>query len=184
MIFNRNFDRTLWLILNGEKYNKNLICDFICLIPESLKKQIDDAFVKYEEVMNNSDTDILDREDIKGEFYVDNNKYYFILDMVLDKLTIGIKMLFNGEYQKLYELSLYGDSFIDKIQKGDNYYLGRIEEFITNKVVNYELFNNFIGVIVLTKESNSFPIYKKININMIPDDININVVNNKIRKKC
>lgn len=186
MIFNGNFDKILWIILNGEKYNKTLICDFINLIPEPLKEQMDDAFVKYEGIMNNSNIDILDREDIKGEFYLNNTKYYFILDMVLDSLTIGIKMLFNGEYQKLYELTIYSNCNFDKIQKGDNYYLGRMEEFITNKVINYELLNNFIGVMVLTKESNCFPIYKKINVNMIPDDIKISEVSidNKIRKRC
>ena len=72
MIFNKEFDKPLWLILNGDNRNKELILDFIDSIPAPLYQQLLDAFLVYKEQMELDNIYILDREDITGDFSVDN----------------------------------------------------------------------------------------------------------------
>jgi len=107
MIFNREFDKTLKLILNGDKNNKDIIIDFISSIPDSLYQQIKSSLLKFDKIREEN-VYLLDMEDIDGEFIVNNKiKYYFVLDMIFNCLTIGKTYLINGNESKELEIKLY-----------------------------------------------------------------------------
>ena len=100
MIFNKEFDKTLKLILEGDKNNKDIIIDFISSIPDSLYQQINNSLLKFNKIREEN-VYLLDMEDIDGEFIVNNKiKYYYILDMIFNCLTIGKTYLINGNESK------------------------------------------------------------------------------------
>ena len=182
MIFNKEFDKPLWLILNGDNINKELILDFIDSIPASLYQQLLDAFLVYKEQMELDDIYILDREDITGDFSVDNMKYYFIIDMIFNCLIVGRESLYNGEYVKDFELCLFSDSLYNRLEVINNQYLGSIDGFVTGNKINYELINTFFGTMIVKKENNCLVKYKRINTDLFLNDIGI-VNKTKLKKR-
>lgn len=188
MIFNKEFDKSLWLILKGDNDKKRMVLDLISSIPAPLYQQIVDALVKFCEVREKDNIYILDREDINGEFLLNENyKYYFTLDMVLSCLIVGKKVLLRGEYQKIFELTLFSDASYNKVENFGEQYLGSIYQPYLNSAVNYELISTLLGMMVVTRKPDCLPMYKKVNINTIPNDITINELDEnkrllKIRK--
>ena len=183
MIFNKEFDKTIWLILNGDSKNKKIILDFIDSIPAPIYQQLLDAFVEYRKQIDLNNMYILDREDITGEFSFGNVRYYFILDMVFNCLIIGRQILVNGEYNKDFELSLFSDSSYNKLEVFNNQYLGSIDGSLIENKVNYELVNTFVGTMIMKKEDTCVSKYKRINTDMYYSDANI-VDKIKIKKRC
>lgn len=182
MIFNKEFDKPLWLILNGDSKNKKLILDFIDMIPAPLYQQLLDAFVEYKKQIDLDNMYILDREDVTGEFSVGNVKYYFILDMVFNCLIVGRQMLVNGEYKKDFEMSLFSDSTYNKLEVFNNQYLGSIDGSLIENKINYELINTFVGTLIIKKENNCLSKYKRVNTDMYYSDMNI-VDKFKVKKR-
>jgi len=180
MIFNKEFDKSLWLILNGDSKNKQLILDFIDMIPAPIYQQLLDAFVVYKKQIELDNIYVLDREDITGEFSVGNIRYYFILDMILNCLILGRQILVIGEYKKDFEMSLFSDSSYNKLEVFNNQYLGSIDGCLIENKINYELVNTFVGTMVLKKENNCLSKYKKININSFCNDM---VGKSKVKKR-
>lgn len=174
MIFNKEFDKSLWLILKGDKDKEKVVLDLISSIPAPLYQQMLDAFHKYREVMELEDSYILDREDINGEFLVNNIKYYFTLDMVLCCLTIGKKVKVYDKCYKIFEINLFSNTSYNKVENLSDQYLGSIYQPYLDITTNYEYINTFLGMMVVTRRTNYLPMYRKINVRMIPDDITIN----------
>lgn len=161
MIFNKEFDKTLKLILNGDKNNKDIIIDFISSIPDSLYQQIKSSLLNFDKIREEN-VYLLDMEDIDGEFIVNNKiKYYFILDMIFNCLIIGKTYLINGDESKELEIKLYSDG-TDTLSFGEKY-LGSLYKSVDNDRVDYELVNSIFGLMFVSKNSRLLSNYKKIN---------------------
>ena len=100
-MFNSEFDRSLWLMIIGDKNNSYNIINFIKSIPSELFNLIDielDKYMKYEQC----NISILDREDIclygecNSRF---NGKYFFVIDMIQNSLTITKSIYVNEKPQ-------------------------------------------------------------------------------------
>ena len=160
MIFNKEFDKTLKLILDGDKNNKEIIIDFIRLIPGSLYGRIKSSLMNFDKIKKEN-TYLLDMEDIEGEFIVNNKiKYYFILDTILNCLTIGKNYLIDGYESMEFELKLYSDGS-DTLSFGEQY-LGSLYKSFDNDKVDYELVNSVFGLMFVSKNRHLVSSYKKI----------------------
>ena len=160
MIFNKEFDKTLKLILDGDKNNKEIIIDFIRLIPDSLYGGIKSSLMNFDKIKKEN-TYLLDMEDIEGEFIVNNKiKYYFILDTIFNCLTIGKNYLIDGYESKEFELKLYSDGS-DTLSFGEQY-LGSLYKSYANDKVDYELVNSVFGLMFVSKNRHLVSSYKKV----------------------
>lgn len=183
MIFNKEFDKSLLLILNGDNKNKKLILNFIDSIPITLYKKMLDGFVEYKKQKEIDNIYMLEKEEIKSEMVIDNIKYYFVIDLIFNCLIVGRSSLKNGEYNKDFELALFSDSSYNKLEVFDNQFLGSIDGTLIDNRINYDLVNTFLGVMIVKRENNSLSRYKRIDINKFIDDMNKNN-KTRIKKKC
>ena len=178
MIFNKEFDKSLLLILNGDNKNKKLILDFIDSIPLSLYQEMLEGFVEYKKQMEIDNIYMLDRQDVKGEVLVDNVKYYFVIDMIFNCLIVGRSSFKNGEYTKDIELTLFSDSSYNRLEVFNNQFLGSIDGDLIDNRVNYDLINTILGIMIVKRENNCLTKYKRIDIENVLNDMN---KNNKTR---
>ena len=114
MIFDKNYDRSLWLLLASDKVNREKIIDVIKNIPDELNEKICLIIEKYNK-------DFVDSEEIRFEV---GNLIYFV-KIIGEELSI--KFVKNDEFQKeIVKLFLnpLSESSFDSLKDYTPYNLG------------------------------------------------------------
>lgn len=145
MIFNEDYDRSLWLILSGNKNNRERIANFIKEIPEELYKQIRKSLLRYREYLNkNRGILVCDREPIEfsGEFETAGDMlYWYSIDAVTGELEIGKGIKVEKEVLDVFQLTLYPltKRQYRKMTTLNDYLLGEIIFNYTEEEINGEI---------------------------------------------
>ena len=132
MLFNRGFDLSLYLIIAGDKKNKDLIENFIKIIP-------DEFYVYLRNEINNLEINYNDRYDLETKKFFLNDGFMYMIKSGINSSKLEIKLYrrdFNDNIEENYNLSLlYLDE--DKLYNNlkDNFELG---EFSYN-IVEYDI---------------------------------------------
>ena len=167
-MFSEEFDRSLWLMLGSDKNNREDIVNFIRSVPNELYQQIYiqlDKYEKYEE----SNIDILDREDIclygncNGKYDL---RYYFVVDMIQNSLTIGVGNNIDMNFIKSYEITLYAKSRYNSVDLFSSQILGNIINHTDDVKTEYELIDGLLGKMVVYSNNGSLKKYKKVSKNV------------------
>ena len=176
MIFSEELDKSLSLILESDKKNRDKIKCFIENIPASLFQQIYDKLEEYREYESRN-LDIFDLDDLclHGECnYYDNRfKYSFVIDLVSNTLSIINCMLINGDYKDNTELTLYMGSRYNNVDVFGRQYVGSFTNYITKSKIEYDLINTLLGLMVeyscfdYKRMSEGLKKYKRVNTNTI-----------------
>jgi len=123
MVFNSEFDNTIWLILASDKKYREKIADFIYNIPEDLYKKI-----CYQLELYRSGRDIRANEYTKVFRDKEWNNYFYIVNIDSREIKISLKK-WNSMGDKLEEnisLSMYAVSLEDlmNINLDNSLYIG------------------------------------------------------------
>ena len=167
-MFSEEFDRSLWLMLVSDKNNREDIVNFIRSIPKELYQQIYIQLEKYKEY-EDCDIDILDREDIclygscNGKY---NSKYFFIVDMIQNSLTISMGSNRDMNFIKSYEITLYAKSRYNSVDLFSSQLLGNIINHTDDVKTEYELIDGLLGKMVVYSNNGSLKRYKKVSKNV------------------
>lgn len=180
MIFNNNFDKSLWLILASDKHRRMEIANFLNLIPKDVLDKIsyhlksdmaEDTTIKF----NNATRDLLE------------NTYLYKIEMSKKKLTIKYSKWGQSidETEENFELSLVSlsEDLIKEVGFSDSIYLGgcysnNVSLFLNALFVKcdgyfyYAYFDDVKQKVVVEILGNKVK-EKSIDLNMIPDDINL-----------
>lgn len=181
MIFNKELDKSLWLILESDKKNRDRIKCFVESIPNDLYQQIYNKLDEYSEY-EKGHLNMFDLDDffLKGEClgYL-NKKYSFVIDIVGNSLSITESMLINGKFKDLIELTLFMGSRYNSVEISGRQSIGSFTNYVTKNVVNYDLINTLLGLMIeysnydYRKCADGFKKYKRINTNLIVDELNL-----------
>lgn len=166
MIFNRYCDRALWLILAANDKNRDVIINFIKDIPYELHEKIENSLDIFNEYEDN-DVDIFDRDEtvVSTELFVSNGyKYWVILDMFFGTLNIGRS--FNDKPD--IDITLYMSG---KHNENDDQVLGYV--YFDGAETCYEISNTLLGRMVVSFTSGKLKRCRRVDTEMIPDDIKI-----------
>lgn len=172
-MFNEEFDRSLYLMLKSDKNNREDIVNFIRSVPLELFQQIYIQLEKYEKY-EECDIDILDREDIclygncNGKYGL---KYYFILDMIQNSITIGVGNIIDMDFVKSYEITLYAESRYNSIDLFSSQILGNVINHSNDSKTEYELVDGLLGKMVVYTNNGSLKKYKKVGKNVDTDKL-------------
>jgi len=110
MIFNSEFDKSLWLMIKGDIRNRKKIVDFIKSIPDELILSIRDSLVEYDKYKKeNEGISYDDREYICFNKQIYNKVgelYSFNIDIRKDMLSITKSIYVMGAYYKNFSIEL------------------------------------------------------------------------------
>lgn len=192
MIFSEELDKSLSLILESDKKNRDKIKCFIENIPASLFQQIYDKLEEYREY-ESGNLDIFDLDDLclHGEFnYYDKRfKYSFVIDLVNNSLSINKSMLINGEYKDNIELTLYMVSRYNNVDIFGRQSIGSFTNYVTKSEMEYDLINTLLGLMVeyscydYNRNSEGLKKYKRVNANTINGKLELSNKNSLCRVK-
>lgn len=190
MIFGKQYDESLFIMMAGDKKNRGKILEFVKSIPEELHQQIKEAIDKYMEY-EKTDIELLDGEDffINGSYLDgDNFRYWFNIDMLIGSLTIGKCFQTDNGYIRVIEISLLRGGNYDALSIGGKQWIGNVvDDFKENGYVTsfedllyrynefgYTLVNNRMGVSLKYARGN-VPVLKNVSKGIdlcnIPSDI-------------
>ena len=182
MIFNEELDKSLCLMLESDKKNKEHIECFINSIPSEVYQQIYDKLREYEEYeCGKLDIFELDNLCLYGEcnYYEGRFKYSFVIDMVDNSLKITKNMLISGEYKDYAELTLCMGSRYNDVNVFGRQYIGSYTNYVTKNKTEYNLISTLIGLMVeyscydYKKMSEGFKKYKRVNLDLILMELNL-----------
>ena len=171
MIFNKELDESLRLILENDGSRSLRISNFIKSIPVELFEQIYLQLDKYREYEENG-IDIFDREDfcLRGECVSETSrKYTFIIDMIENSITISRYMplmkneMCDVDFMKTIEITLYADSRYNNMEIFGERRLGRYSDKLRNIDTSYELVDTIFGRRIRYNGDIGFKKYQKIN---------------------
>ena len=193
MIFNKNLDESLRLIIESDSKRRDKVVSFIKSIPNELFNQIYVQLEKYAEYEKNG-VDIFDREDycLRGECVNDyDKKYTFVIDMFDESITIARyvpsslnKFLqIDGGYTKTFEITLYSQNRFNNTDNFDEQRLGKIFNNVQNTCVDYKVIKTIIGNMVTYLDDYGFRRYQSFELNDNCDDLNIDSLNNTSRNR-
>lgn len=131
MIFNKEYDKTLWLILSKNSDNRTLIINFLKTVPKEL-------FDGLHEVLKNTEG----LPDECEPIYVKVNKdlsYWYCVDKETEILEVGREFSILGEKTEIFHLILYPlrKMEYEEMNNGDSIPLGIIYNYFVGKN-NYE----------------------------------------------
>lgn len=110
MIFNSEFDKSLWLMIKGDIKNRKKIVDFVKSIPYELILDIRDNLVEYDKYkMDNIGIDYDDREYrcFNKQIYSSVGELYsYNIDVRRDILSITKSIYVMGAYYKNFSIDL------------------------------------------------------------------------------
>lgn len=177
-MFHIDYDKTLSLILEGDKFNRDKIKDFLESIPKEIQIQIKDAIDKWCYYEDNGVV-LTKRNEFCffGEYTMeDNYRYWFELDMLLNSLTIKKSMYLKDSYEDLLELSLCAPSTYMRVENNGYQHLGHfMYGYGIKETINYDLVDTFLGLMVTIRSKNNFSRFKIVNMD--------NLDNKKGRKR-
>lgn len=151
MIFDKNLDKALWLLLSADRKNSEKVVNFINIIPEELKEQIQEKIKIYNEYKMNGNKNF---SFLCGDCEIDNKLlFWFEIDTYFGELEMGYMESNCGIYKDVFKMTLLLDENLSLIDNFGKKNIGRIEYDIhTNKIDN-------VGSIVESSE-NSYDLYK------------------------
>ena len=123
MIFDRNYDNILWLLIDGDKNNRDIIINFIKSIPSELLIKIQEAILEY----NNYKLDKENKDYVgfNGDMYDKNgNLYSFNIDDDSDVLRLSRSTYNYGKYYNDFDLVLSSYNDIDQLSGYSKVILG------------------------------------------------------------
>lgn len=174
MIFNKELDESLRLMLESDRKRRDKIINFVLSIPDDLYQKIYVELSKYNEYEQNN-IDLFDREDfcLSGETINTNNcKYSFVIDMIENSITISrykieddMKRSMNAEdgCEKVFEITLYASTRYNNISNFKYQKLGKFIDNITGIDVEYDLKSTKFGNMVTFLDDIGFRKYQKVN---------------------
>lgn len=181
MIFSKELDESLWLMLESDKKNRRKVSEFLKAVPSELYEQISIQLDKYREY-EDSGIDILERDTIclYGNCLDQNNyKYSFIVDMINHSLSISKSFFRENEYVKQFELTMYAKSRYNSVDVFGRQMLGSIYESGMSGKYEYDLVDMLFGKMIICSYDNNIKKYKRVKINDILDDIRIEDLSSK-----
>lgn len=151
MIIDKNFDKSLWLVLNADKKNSERVVNFIVNIPNELKEQIKEKIKILNEFKNSEDKRITF---LCGEYETSEHLlYWFELDSYFEEIDMGYKR-FNGcVYEDVFEMTLSLSEDLFSVKNFDKKNIGRIEYDISTKNID-NIFN------VVESSENEYNLYR------------------------
>lgn len=160
-MLSERYNRSLSLILESDRNNKDKIINFINDIPNDLLRSIDDKLCIYQEYLSGKrsiyDSDVVFC--LSDNVIVDNECLYsFIIDMVADSITITKSKKISDGLLKESELVLYVETTYNSVFTLGKQSLGIFNHMGTK--VNYELINTFFGLIVVSSNGGILNRYK------------------------
>lgn len=187
MVFNEEFDRTIWIILASDKDNRFNIAEFIYNMPRELLEKIYNQLKLYS---SDNDNKAMKSNDFRKALRdKDGNNYFYTVDMDSQEIKINLKK-WNSSSDKLEEnigLSLYAISIEDltNIEEDFPLYIGNyhyntsgfLNPFSSTLVVlgderDYEIFENTIlGLKISVTDDNRT--FRRVNIKNMPQDISL-----------
>lgn len=198
MIFNKDYDKMLWLILKNDKGNRERILEFIKSIPSDFLVKIQDTIKEYEEYKL-SDDKHLKMRNFNGKFY-DGEKYlyHFSIDKDRDTLFVGRNAFKYGKIFNDFGLLLFNGSNVNQINTFDEYVIGNISfdyELINDGMrivqgkytfIDYKLLDVMLGKVIVTSNRDWIMFKNRmvfVDINNVPDNYNLGDVNILVRKR-
>ena len=147
MIFNSEFDKSLWLLIKGDIKNRKKIVEFIESIPSELILSIRDSLIEYDKYkMDNIGIDFNNREYkcFNNQMYTNYGELFsFNIDSKKDILSITKSIYIMGAYYRNFSIELKnltddkGKSRIGNI--GNVYY--SIDGIGNVRKINYDIMN-------------------------------------------
>lgn len=181
MIFSEELDRSLWLILESDKKNRDRIRCFVGSIPMELYQQIYERLNEYRKY-ENGDLNILGADSfcLSGECFGElNRKYSFVIDMIDNSLSITESLLIKDKYKELNELTLFMGSRYNNVSVFGRQSLGSFMNYTTKNEMNYDLINTLLGFMVeysnydYKRFNDGFKKYKRIGNNLTVDELSL-----------
>ena len=202
MIIDKNIDKSLLLVLNAERENRDKIIGFINSIPDELKLLIKDRMKLYEDYKKNGEKNLAY---LCGEYNTsDDLLYFFEIDTYFKEIDIGCMKSNGYVYEDVFGLTLSLDDELLLIKNFDKKYVGRIEYDIYTENVDgicsiksssentYNLVKTPLGYVVLCSRDNDKGVkkhYQKIDVSGISEELHmediqeLNNVNRLVRRK-
>lgn len=187
MILGNDYDRTLWLMIECNKDDRNNIIDLINEIPCELYERIRNSLYILNKYGNESGTSNLDY--LHGNIIVDDRKYYYRIDNYKYCLILGRSKKEDNVYNEEIELCLNRISK-DEIFKGYNLLVGSIQ-YNNGEIKKLCLGDkvrlwNFCRYVLVTNDFDDIENIDIVNVKNIPDIIDYSdLSNNKmlVRKR-
>lgn len=198
MIFDKNYDRTLWLMLKGDKDNRKIILEFIKLIPNHFLVKIQNTIKEYEEYKLDDNKE-LKKKNFNGEWY-DGEKYlyHFNIDKDNDTLFVGRNVFKYGMFNNDFGLLLVNDIDVSIMENFCEYLIGKVSfnyELINDGIrivqgkytsIDYKLLNVVLGNVMVTSSRDRILFKNRmgfVDTDNIPDNYNLDDVNRLVRNK-
>lgn len=192
MVFDKNYDRALWLMLQGYKSNKELILDFINKLTNEMYEAIYNLIDQY----NSSSKKELYSEVIGDDFRFLVQIKDRALTLVLntfdsktsnglgDRYELSLLPIVNNYLVTKTDINVKIGSFSYKKVEKNNKNTGNFMRVLEDALYELSLTNGVVSF-VKTRDSHSRRILalNKVNINKIPNDISIHYFTKK-RGKC
>lgn len=186
MLFNQGYDNSLWLILSGDKKNRDLILDFIKSIPQKLYEEINNYF--------------LEGKIEKKLFGVVKEKkfiYTYSINPQNKQLYIERYMIKQGYYSEIFTISLfqYDNNIKESISIGTISYAITNEDnqnIIDSDKIDYSLVKSPFGIflkkyceysLIIQTTFSSFDTIEEIDCCKFSDNNNLNKLVRKKQRK-
>jgi len=193
MIFGKNYDKTLKLLVDGDNKNRDKIIDFIRSIPNEFLERIQKTIVEYDNYkLNNKNNNKLFCGDCYG---VDGNLYSFYIDkdadiLLLSKLVCNFGLYFND---MSLVLGAYNDNITCDLKKYIGYLICDYNYVVGDKAVvlgdktkiEYFLVNMPFNSYLLSYNPKCFLPLKvnPVNLNNLDDNYRVDTIDNPLVRR-
>lgn len=179
MIFDLEYDKSLWMMLSVNRNNSEKIINFLESIPNELLVNIREKLNEYKNNKFFNDNNGMYGEVNKEDEYL----YFFNIDVVTGELIIG---------KCIYQYGVYFNDFLLKINVNNDYKLGEISfdyvKEVSDKVLFtgdcttyvYELVNLFSKKIIVSSNGSKTRLGL---VNSMPDEYNMSDLHKFVKKK-
>ena len=179
MIFDLEYDKSLWMMLSANRNNNEKIINFLESIPNELLVNIREKLNEYKNNKFFNNNNGMYGEVNKEDEYL----YFFNIDVATGELTIG---------KCIYQYGVYFNDFLLNINVNNDYKLGEIsfdyiqegsdKVFFTGDCTTnvYELVNLFSKKIIVSSNGSKTRFGLA---NSIPDEYNMNDLHKFVKKK-
>lgn len=192
MFFGDVYDKSLYLIIKYNKRDRDMLLDFLKIIPLEFKMMIRDKICEYEK--NVSMGLSASNNDYNLDIYTkEGYLYLFNIDINTGLLSISRSFYQYGAYYKELEVKLFKYNNMDSYDRKDvggicygfnnNIDVNRNNRLSRLKEYNYRVLNISYKNILLLFENNRFIGIEKIDMNNIDNDLCDKMVYNN-KKRC
>lgn len=181
MLFDKNFDKSLWLLIKGDRRNRGKIVDFVKSLSSEFILMIQEGLLEYEKYKKrNEEIPLNDREYECFDNQIYNGLgelYSFNIDPKKDILSITKSIYILGSYYRNFSIKLMNISENkDKSMMRDIGCLCYPIDGVGNlRKVNYSIMD--IGLTNVLVSSSNNDIYRFCGIVEIDNDVDLNLDN-------